>query len=102
MLPCLMRDAPLAPRVHLFVCVNRRDGASPLGPGCGSAGDAVYDEMKRAVARRGSYQETWVTRTLCLGVCPKRGCTVAIHPAGRIVAEVDAADAASLFEEAVS
>jgi (2Fe-2S) ferredoxin len=95
-----MHDAPLAPRVHLFVCGNRRDASSPLGTGCGDAGDAVYEAMKREVARRGAYRDTWVTRTHCLGQCPKRGCTVAIYPAGRIVVEVDSSEAATLFDEA--
>ena len=65
-----MRDAP-APRLHLFICANRREGF-PLGPGCGDRGDAVYDALKREVAVRGAVATTWITKTFCLGICPKR------------------------------
>src|SRR5580658_4423526 len=101
MLSAPMRPAPLAPAVHLFVCANRRPADNPLGPGCGDAGDAVFDSMKAEVAKRGAYRAVWVTRTLCLGQCPKRGCTVAVYPRQRIVSEVELADAPGLFESAI-
>jgi (2Fe-2S) ferredoxin len=97
-----MRSAPLGPSVHLFVCANRRPVDSPLGPGCGDAGVAVFDAMKEEVAKRGAYRSVWVTRTLCLGVCPKKGCTVAVYPHQRIVSEVELADATPLFESALA
>jgi (2Fe-2S) ferredoxin len=97
-----MRPAPLAPSVHLFVCANRRPEDSPLGTGCGNAGDAVFDAMKQEVAKRGAYRSVWVTQTLCLGVCPKKGCTVALYPRQRIVSEVELADAIPLFESALA
>lgn len=74
-----MRDAP-APRLHLFVCANRREG-SPLGPGCGDRGEAVYAALKREVSSRGAVATTWITKTHCLGICPARGATVARYPA---------------------
>jgi (2Fe-2S) ferredoxin len=91
-----MRDAP-GPRLHLFVCANRREG-SPLGPGCGPHGEAVYDALKRAVAARGAVASTWITKTHCLGICPKHGATVARYPTGigssasSIVTEVEPSD----------
>jgi (2Fe-2S) ferredoxin len=97
-----MRPAPLAPSVHLFVCANRRPEGSPLGRGCGDAGEAVFGALKSEVARRGAYRAIWVTQTLCLGICPARGCTVATYPAQRIVAEVELADAAGLIESALA
>jgi (2Fe-2S) ferredoxin len=97
-----MRPAPLAPAVHLFVCVNRRREGDPLGAGCGDAGDAVFESMKAEVAKRGAYRAVWVTRTLCLGQCPKRGCTVATYPRQRIVSEVEVADAPALFASAIA
>ena len=96
-----MRAAPLAPAVHLFVCANRRPDGGPLGPGCGDAGDAVFGALKDEVAKRGAYRSVWVTKTLCLGICPKRGCTVAIYPRQRIVSEVGIEEAAALFVSAV-
>jgi (2Fe-2S) ferredoxin len=96
-----MRAAPLVPRVHLFVCANRRSADDPLGGGCGDAGDLVFDALKAEVAKRGAYRAVWVTRTYCLGVCPKRGATVAVYPRQRIVAEVEPSDAAPLFQSAL-
>jgi hypothetical protein len=83
--------------LHLFVCANRRDADAPLGPGCGERGEAVYDALKRLVAARGTHATTWVTKTHCLGICPKSGATVAVYPEGRIVSEVEPTDAGSLL-----
>ena len=82
-----MRDA-IRPRLHLFVCANRRTG-SPLGPGCGDAGEAVYNALKSAVT---DVARVWITKTHCLGICPKQGCTVARYPDQRIVTEVTPTD----------
>jgi (2Fe-2S) ferredoxin len=89
----------MAPLVHLFVCANRRPTDSPLGPGCGDGGEAVYAALKEAVARRGAVRDAWVTETRCLGICPKQGCTVAVIARGeeRIVAEVAPEDADALL-----
>ncbi len=92
-----MLRAAIAPRLHLFVCANRRAADAPLGPGCGDAGEATYAALKAEVAQRSAYQTIWVTKTHCLGVCPKRGCTVAVHPPGALFAEVEAGDAAMLM-----
>lgn len=82
------------------MCANRREG-SPLGPGCGDHGDAVYEAMKHEVAARGLLRETWVTKTHCLGICPKRGATVARYGdcgAPLIAEEVTPADAPALLD----
>jgi (2Fe-2S) ferredoxin len=100
--PPPMRPAPLAPSVHLFVCVNRRPADSPLGLGCGDAGEQVFALLKDEVAKRGAYRTVWVTRTLCLGICPPRGCTVATYPRQDIVSEVNPSDATALFERALA
>jgi hypothetical protein len=92
-----MHPAPVAPRVHLFVCANRRTPDSPLGSGCGDAGEAVYAELKDEVSRRGQILLVWVTKTYCLGICPRQGATVAVHPPGRVITEVFASDAQALY-----
>jgi hypothetical protein len=90
----------------LFVCANHREGAipSPLGPGCGDHGEAAYDALKREVAARGLVRDVWVTKTHCLGICPKRGATVARYGAGAplVAEEATPADAAALLEMKVS
>jgi predicted metal-binding protein len=96
-----MRVAP-APRVHLFVCANRREAGSPLGEGCAARGEALYDSLKREVSARGLVTEAWVTKTHCLGICPKRGATVARYPGGDpITSEVEETDASALLEAAL-
>jgi (2Fe-2S) ferredoxin len=93
-----------APRFHLFVCANRRDG-SPLGPGCGERGEAVFDALKREVFGRGLVNPVWVTKTGCLGICPKQGATCARYPAppgGPIVTDVEPHEARALVEEGLA
>lgn len=97
-----MRNADVVlPHVHVLVCDNRRDATSPLGPGCGDAGTELYDALKDEVARRGAYRSVWITRTACMSICPKRGASVAIHPAQRFLTEVTAADAGALIDDAL-
>ena len=97
-----MHPAPFAPRVHLFVCANRRGEPSSLGPGCSDAGEAVYARLKDEVSRRGHVASVWVTRTHCLGVCPPKGATVAVYPRGALLTEVLAEDAGVLYARAVA
>ena len=92
-----MRDAEIAPEAHLFVCANRRPQDSPLGPGCGDAGDALFDALKAEVAARREYGRVWITKTMCLGVCPKHGATVARYPEQRILSEALASDAPAIY-----
>lgn len=101
-LPHPVQAVSLLPRVHLFVCTNHRDPASPLGSGCAGAGDAVYDTLKAAIARQGEVRSAWVTKTHCLGVCPKHGATVAAYPNRQIWAEVVPSDAPALLSQAGS
>lgn len=89
----------IAPTVHLFVCANERGADSPLGTGCGERGYAVYNALKEEVAKRRDYSSVWVTKTHCLGICPKAGATVAVYPAGVVLKEVQASDAPALYDE---
>jgi hypothetical protein len=96
-----MKEAQ-APKLHLFVCANRREG-SPLGPGCGAAGEALYEALKREVFARGEVNTTWVTKTHCLGICPTQGATVARYPAKEgvspVLTEATPSDAEALLEK---
>ncbi len=95
-----MLRSPLAPSVHVFVCANRREEGSPLGAGCAEGGERVYLALKSEVARRRDFQRVWVTKTHCLGLCPKVGCTVAVYGRGgaqAIFSEVTPEDAARLY-----
>lgn len=88
-----------APKVHLFVCANERDPSSPLGGGCRERGEALYDALKNEVANARAFSSVWVTKTHCLGICPKAGATVAVYPHGVILRDVHASDAGALYNE---
>ncbi len=96
-----MRSVAEVPRIHFFVCANHRDLDSPLGPGCGDAGEALYQALKDEVAARRACRTVWITRTHCLGVCPRQGATLAIYPQQAVLTEVTAADAPGLFQKIV-
>ena len=68
-----------------------------MRPGCGDAGETVYDVLKQEVATRGAFRAVWVTKTHCLGICPKSGCTVAEYPRGIIYRDVESGDALGLL-----
>lgn len=94
-----MRVAP-SPRMHLFVCANRREGSS-LGTGCAERGEALYDALKKEVALRRAHTEIWVTKTHCLGICPKHGATVARYPGAQpILSDVEVGDVDALLGDA--
>jgi (2Fe-2S) ferredoxin len=97
-----MDEVRQLPRVHLFVCANRRAADAPLGPGCGAAGEEVYGALKDQVAQRRAFQSIWVTQTQCLGVCPRRGATVAVYPRQALLTEVVASDVPALFARVAS
>ncbi|MGZ3453626.1 MAG: hypothetical protein ACXVEF_28740 [Polyangiales bacterium] len=90
-----MKPSPYRARVQIFVCANRRAPGDPLGDGCGDRGDAVFSALKvKPIAG------LWVTRTHCLGLCPKRGCTVTIAPAMQSLIEVEPSDVDAILSAA--
>jgi (2Fe-2S) ferredoxin len=96
--PANVKDAPLQPRVQVFVCGHARAADDPLRSGCGEAGPAVFAALKRATLTAGASHTVWITRTGCMGLCPPRGCSVAVEPAHRHYVEVTAADVPALLQ----
>lgn len=92
-----MQPSSFTPRVHLFVCTNRRSPDNPLGTGCAERGDALFKDFKALVAEHGCTTSVWVTQTACLGICPRAGATVAVYPQQKILTEVDVADVRTVF-----
>ena len=93
-----MKISEVRRKVQLFVCTNARRADDPLGGGCGARGEGVYRALQQAVARRRAFQDVWLARASCLGVCPGHGCTVAVTPAGSLVDEVEPDDAEALLD----
>lgn len=87
-----VRPAAYRPAIHYFVCVNRREAGDPLGPGCGASGEALWQALRSEVAGRGWLARVWVTRSQCLGLCPKQGATVACYPRGELWVEAEVGD----------
>jgi (2Fe-2S) ferredoxin len=85
-------------RVQLFVCTNARRADDPLGGGCGSRGEAVHRALQEAIARRRAWQNVWLAKASCLGVCPKQGCTIAVTPSGALLDEVEVDDADAVLD----
>ncbi len=62
----------------------------------------MYDALKSAVAARGEIASTWITKTHCLGICPRAGTTVACYGADArsvVVTEVTTSDVDVLLGE---
>jgi len=68
------------PRVHVFVCDNRRPEGSR--PACGARGDEVALALTEAILAHGAGGQVAVTRCGCLGRCFD-GPAAVEYPAGR-------------------
>jgi (2Fe-2S) ferredoxin len=97
-----LQPSRIAPPSHVLVCGNRRAADDPLGSGCAERGDAVYDALKAAGGRRGLVARVWVTKTYCLGLCPRSGCTVGVYPARAFFTEVTPADVDAILARAAT
>lgn len=93
-----MQSASPRPRARLLVCCNPASRPDALD-GCGaSSGPRVAEALRDEIAKRGLGREVWITRTMCLGICPEHGCTVEVSPGGGLFREVEPAHAAALVE----
>lgn len=93
-----MRQSTFAPRAQIFVCTNQRAEDDPLKSACGAHGTAVFDAIRSEVRARGLLAALWVTRTGCLGQCPREGCSVVVHPAGAQLVDVRVEDASAVVD----
>ena len=93
-----MKVSTVRRRANVFVCTNRRDARDPLGAGCGDRGEQVHDALRSAIGARRAWSDVWLARTGCLGICPTRGCTVALTPSGAVIEEVEPDDAEALLD----
>lgn len=91
-----MKPSPYRARVHLYVCANQRPSEDPLGSGCGDRGEVVFHALKKAT--RGT--DVWVTKTHCIGLCPKHGCSVMIAPAMQYFTDVEEKDVDAIVSAA--
>ena len=90
-----MSQAP-RPRVHYFVCTNRRPDGHPL-PSCGARGsESVFEAFTQELARRGFPSEVKVTATCCLTPC-QHGPSVVVYPEGAWYAGVTSSDVPALL-----
>jgi (2Fe-2S) ferredoxin len=59
----------------------------------------VFEAFLHERASRSLYRTVYITRSLCLGVCPPLGSTVVVYPEGVWYVGVTADDVAQIFEE---
>lgn len=64
---------------HIFVCVNEREAASEKGCCASKGGQAVRDEFKKQLARKGLLGEVRANKAGCLDEC-EHGVAVVIYP----------------------
>ena len=77
-----MEDLQFKPRLHVFVCVNDRNGKSSCGP---KITLQEFMNVKSWIQDNGLSGSVYCTRTGCLGFCNSEGGVVAIYPKGRFV-----------------
>ena len=82
----------------MFVCGHARAAGDPLRSGCGEAGPAGFAAPNAATLPAGAAHAVWIPRTGCMGLCPPRGCSVAVEPAHRHYVEVTDADVPALLQ----
>ncbi|MFO0658607.1 MAG: (2Fe-2S) ferredoxin domain-containing protein [Polyangiaceae bacterium] len=98
-----MKTAPFRPAAaHVFVCVNRRREDDPLGGGCAARGDSLYTACRNLIAARGLFSKVWITRSYCLGVCPRVGAAVSVSPSGALFTEVEPSEAPLVIDAALA
>jgi (2Fe-2S) ferredoxin len=97
-----MKPSVLKPLAHVLVCTNQRKPEDPLRSGCGAAGPEVFASLKRRVIEGGIGARVWVTSTGCLGLCPRKGCTVSVYPANTHLVEVVTSDVDEVFRHALT
>lgn len=81
---------------HIFVCVNRRAEDNPLGGGCGQRGDDLHAALLAEIGRQRLYTSVWLSRSYCVGACPRKGAAVALAPGDTVLTEALPADAAEI------
>ncbi len=95
-----MKLSRCRPFAQIFVCTHARPPDDPLASGCGVAGPDVFRALKSLVIHVAGQGDVWVTATACLGHCPRKGCSVTVHPHNVHFVEVTAADAEGLIARA--
>jgi len=72
------------PELHLFVCVNERDGADK--PSCAPriTADNVR-EVKKWILDNGLTTKVYCTKAKCLGFCNPEGSVAAAYPKGKFI-----------------
>ncbi|MCX7819254.1 MAG: (2Fe-2S) ferredoxin domain-containing protein [Kiritimatiellae bacterium] len=91
-----MRSQPTPYRIHIWVCVNRREDGSKA---CGNELQMrLKDALKAAVEARGWKGRVRVSHSGCMGLCAQ-GPNVMVHPLGRWYSGVTEADVPAILDD---
>jgi (2Fe-2S) ferredoxin len=82
---------------HIFICTNVREN-NPENPGCGAkGGNALKDQLKKAVNERGWKGKVRVSTSGCMGLCAQ-GPNVVLYPQGIHFSAVTENDLPTILE----
>jgi (2Fe-2S) ferredoxin len=77
--PNLLQNPP-SPFLHVFVCINDRTLRAKDVPSCGpSITKETVKEVKYWIMQNNLIHEVLITKTGCLGICPKDGGIIVIY-----------------------
>ena len=87
-----LSNAP-TPKLHVFVCINDRTNSKPDMASCAPLITAeTVKQVKQWVMQQGLMHHVLITKTGCLGICPKQGGMLVVYPEGRWVTEINNAE----------
>jgi (2Fe-2S) ferredoxin len=84
---------PPSPKLHVFVCINDRTTTRPDMTSC--APTITKDTIKKVkywIIEQGLTHQILITKTYCLGICPKSGGVMVVYPQGRWVTQIKSAE----------
>ena len=83
---------------HVFVCTNRRPDGNPKGCCASKGSEALRDQLKEAVGKRGLHKKVRINSAGCLDACAT-GPSIVVYPEGVWYGGVTASDVDELVEQ---
>ena len=81
------------PKLHLFVCVNDRTKRSPDMVSCApEVTQETVKQVKLWILQNGLVHDVLITKTGCLGICPREGGMMVVYPRGRWITGIKSAE----------
>ena len=85
---------------HIFICINKRDGANTNNRSCGDEGILIRNEFIKQLAKLNLNINIKVNKSGCLGEC-KLGPTLVVYPKGEWYTKVSLGDIPKIIEKSI-